>query len=135
LASLKFNLNEGELIPLPQRCLRIIGNAYDMYQILKMIANPNLAHKINFVFKGEDMKGKAGGNSLDMCIFFFDDISIQEAMDLLDHFKIEYAQYREPASELGRQGFGAFKSKLNPPSQSDMVYGQYFKPVKHKLKK
>jgi len=64
-----------------------------------------------------------------------DDISIKEAMDLLDHFGIEYAEYQEPASELGRQGYGTFKSKINPPSQSDLVYGQYFKPEVDKLKK
>ena len=74
--------DEGELIPLPQRCLRIIGNAYDMYQILKMIANPNLAHKINFVFNGEDMKNKAGGNSLDMCLFFFGQLHLPEGRGL-----------------------------------------------------
>jgi len=128
------NLNEGEMIPLPGRILRIAGSPHDMYQILKMNCNPNLAHKVNFTFSGNGTK-VPGANPSDMFLIFFDDISIAETMKLLDYFKINYTEGPEKGSEMGRQVNGKFTSKVNPPSDGDELYGQYFQKDEHKMKK
>jgi hypothetical protein len=118
-------LKEGEMIPLPDRVLRVAGNANDMYQILKMNCNPNLAHKVNFTFSGNGTK-QAGANTTDMFMIFFDDVSIAETKKLLDHYKIKYTERPELGSEMGRQVKSPFKSTLNPPTDGDELYGQYY---------
>ena len=128
------NLNEGEMIPLPGRILRIAGSPHDMYQILKMNCNPNLAHKVNFTVSGNGTN-QAGANTSDMFLIFFDDISIVETKKLLDHYKIDYYDGPELGSEMGRQVRSKFTSKLNPPDEADELFGQYFQKDKNPLKK
>jgi len=119
-------LKEGELIPLPRRVLRVPGAPYDCYQLLKMMANPNLAHKVNYE-PTSDSKG--GMNITDVMIMFYDDISYNEAKKLFDHFRIPYTDAPELSSEIGRtSGRNTFKSTINPPNDADQLFGEYLKP-------
>ena len=129
----RINLNEGELIPLPDRILRLAASPNDMYQIIKMNANPNLAHKVNFTVTGNGTK-RAGANTTDMFMIFFDDVSIAETRKLLDYYNIDYTVGPELGSEMGRQVKKAsFKSKLNPPTDADELYGEYYQKDKNPL--
>jgi hypothetical protein len=131
-AEARYPLNEGELIPLPNRILRVAASPHDMYQILKMNCNPNLAHKVNFTFSGNGTE-RAGANPVDMFMIFFDDISIAETRRLLDHYKIDYTDGPELGSEMGRQVAKHYQSTINPPTDADELYGQYFQPNAHPL--
>jgi hypothetical protein len=133
-AEIRYNLREGEMIPLPDRILRVAASPHDLYQILKMNCNPNLAHKVNFTFSGNGT-AQPGANLSDMFMIFFDDISMTETKNLLDHFKIDYLDGPELGSEMGRQVKSSFKSKLNPPTDADELFGQYFKKDKNPLKR
>jgi hypothetical protein len=99
-----------------------------------MNANPNLAHKVNFTFAGNGTS-QIGSNITDMMMVFFDDVSIAETKKLLDHYKIEYTHRPELGSEMGRQVSTKFKSKLNPPTDADELYGQYFQTDANPLKR
>lgn len=48
---LEDQIDESELIPLPQRVIIVPGGSYDTYQISKMLCNPYVAHKLNFEYK------------------------------------------------------------------------------------
>jgi len=77
--SLIHQLYEGEFIPFPQRLLRIAGAPLDFYQILKLMVNPNLSHKVNY----KPVLGKAGANITDIMMVFYDDVSFEQAKKLL----------------------------------------------------
>jgi hypothetical protein len=112
----QIGLREGEYIPLPPRVLRIAGAPLDFYQILKMLANPNLSHKVTY----RPALGRAGVNATDIMMVFYDDISFQEAKDLFDCYGISYIDGTETAQVQKKN----FKSKLNPPTDADELYGQ-----------
>jgi len=129
LAASERRITEGELIPLPGHVLRVPGAAFDFYQVLKMLANPNLAHKVNYK---PTASGKAGANVIDLMLMFYDEVSYKEAKKLFDHFGIPYTDAPELSSEIGRtSGKPAFKSTTNPPTDADALYGQYLKPPSH----
>lgn len=121
------NLIEAELIPLPGRVLRVPGAPFDWYQLLKMLVNANLAHKVNFEPTGS---GKGGANVTDIMFIFYDEVSYQQAKKLFDYFDVPYTDAPELSSEIGRvSGKPAFKSTTNPPTDADELYGQYLKPA------
>jgi len=109
-------LQEGELIPFPVRMLRIAGAALDFYQLLKMAANPNLAHKVNY----KQTSTEAGTNLTEVVMCFYDDISFEETKALFDHYKIVYTEEPEVAAPMEKS---PFKSKLNPPTDGDILHG------------
>lgn len=113
-------LDEGDLIPLPQWTLRIVGYEYEMYQISKMLANPNLSHKIDFQYRYNDW-GDAGANHNDVVFTFTDPISFEEAKKVLSHYGIEYLTGESACKPLGAD-HGRFTSTITPPSQSDNHY-------------
>ena len=120
-------VTEGELIPLPGHVLRIPGAAFDFYQVLKMLANPNLAHKVNYK---PTASGKAGANVIDLMLIFYDEVSYKEAKKVLDYFGVPYTDEAELSSEIGRtSGKPAFRSTTNPPTDADALFGQYLKPL------
>jgi hypothetical protein len=120
-------LKEGELIPLPTKVLRVPGAPFDFYQLLKMTANSNLAHKVNYKPTGA---GKGGANVTDIMMMFYDDVSYEEAKRLFTHFGIPFTDAPELSSEIGRtSGKPPFKSKTNPPDDAEQMFGRYLKPV------
>lgn len=109
-------LDEGRLIPFPARVLRISGAPLDFYQLLKMTANPNLAHNVTY----EQTKTDAGTNLTEVVMCFYDEVSHAEAKDLFDHYGISYTEEAEVDSPMAKL---PFKSKRNPPTDGDLLYG------------
>lgn len=111
-------LREGELIPYPSKMLRIAGSPLDFYQLLKMTANANLAHKVTYKQTGN----KAGTNITEVLMLFYDDQSFAETKELFDHYGIAYTHDVELDTGVGANK-QRFQSQFNPPDDSDLLHG------------
>lgn len=111
-------LLEGALIPYPDKMLRIAGSPLDFYQLLKMTANANLAHKVTYTQTGN----RAGANITEVLMFFYDDQSFAETKQLFDHYGIAYTDEGELAREGGKKK-KPFQSEYNPPDDADLLHG------------
>jgi hypothetical protein len=109
-------LREGAMIPYPGKMLRIAGAPLDFYQLLKMTANANLAHKVQYQQTSKDI----GANLTEVIMVFYDDISFAEAKELFDHYGIVYTEETEIDTVGTRKG--KFKSNNNPPSDEDEMF-------------
>lgn len=110
------DISEGDLIPLPGFTLRVMGFSFETYQITKMFANPNLAHRIDFEYRFEAEPGETpGANPKDIIFVFADQQSFEEAKRVLNHFGIDYAEDDENRRSIGPR----YISDLTPPDEND----------------
>ena len=109
------DLEEGELIPLPQWVIIVPGGSYDTYQISKMLSNPYMAHKLNFEYRNAG--DFTPGSNPDQPIFTFNDkVAWTQAQRVLQHFKIPYAT-REGNDEYPCQGQREYTDDLYRPGK------------------